>query len=117
MHSLVGFDETDFIPDVGPRARAGIKADANGGNKGELQIDLLHSFLDDGLDFLSLDNVPINEGVGQVPFFLKKKVTVNFQELQHVTTYASVVSHRSGLGKDSSHRNTTANASEICSDG
>ena len=66
---------------------------------------------------LLLDNVPINEGIGHVPFFLKKKVTVNLQELQYVTTYASAVSHRSGLGRDSSHRNTTANASEICSDG
>ena len=52
MRSLVGVDETDFIPDVGPRARTGINADANGGDKSELEINLLHSFLDDSLDSL-----------------------------------------------------------------
>ena len=85
---LVGVDETHFVPDVGPPARAGIKADANGGDKSELEINLLRSFLDDDLDFLFLDNVPINKGVGEVPSFLKKKVTINLQKLQHATTYA-----------------------------
>lgn len=41
---LVGADEADFVPDVGPRARARIETDANGGvavgNKGEVDIDI-----------------------------------------------------------------------------
>jgi len=48
------------------------------------------------------------------------KVTVNLQELKHVeagVTYASVVPHASGVGKDSSHRTAAAKASDICLEG
>ena len=69
---LVGVDEADFVPDVGPRARARIKTDANGGvavgDKGELDISILHPFLDDSIDFFLLNGVPTNEGVVEFLF-------------------------------------------------
>ena len=89
--SLVGVDEIDFVPDVG---------NAKGGDQGELDINLLHPFLDDDLDIILWNSVPTNENVGEFFFFFQ--VTVNLQELKHaeagVTTYPSVLLHRSGLG-------------------
>lgn len=85
---LVGADEADFVPDVGPRARARIETDANGGvavgNKGEVDIDILY------------------------PHGQPSRIQA------HMTTYASVVPHTSGLCKDSSHHTTSAKASDIC---
>ena len=108
--SLVGVDATDFAPDVGC-AKGGVAV----ADKGEFDIDLLHPFLDDDLDFILLNSVPTNENVGEFLFF---KVTVNLQELKHararVTTYPSVVLHTSGLGWDSSHRITIAKTSDVC---
>ena len=59
--SLVGVDEIDFVPDVG---------DAKGGDQGELDINLLHPFLDDDLDIILLNSVPTNENVGEFLFLL-----------------------------------------------
>ena len=102
--SLVGVDATDFAPDVGNatdvvpdvgNAKGGVAV----GDKGELDINLLHPFLADDLDFILLNSIPTNEDVGEFLFF---KVTVNLQGLKQakagVTTYTSVVLHTSGLG-------------------
>jgi hypothetical protein len=69
--------------------------------------------LDDGLE----NSVPTNEHVDEFLFF--KKVTANLQAVKHAkagVTYASVVLHTSGLGKDSPHHTTTPKASDICFD-
>ena len=59
---MLGVDKADFVPDARARARPRIKDDAKGGvaidDKGELDINLLHPFLDDNLDFLLLNSVP-----------------------------------------------------------
>ena len=64
--SLVGVDEIDFVPDVG---------NAKGGDQGELDIKLLHPFLDDDLDIILWNSVPTNENVGEFFFFFKSRST------------------------------------------
>ena len=47
-------------------------ADTNGGvavgDKREIDINILHPFLDDDLNFLLLNSVPTDEGVGEFLF-------------------------------------------------
>ena len=62
--SLVGVDGIDFTPDVG-----NVKGGVAVGDQGELDINLLHPFLDDDLDFILLNSVPTNENVGKFLFF------------------------------------------------
>ena len=48
---IIGVDKAHFAPNLGPRAQARIEADTNCGiavgEKGELDINILHPFLDE----------------------------------------------------------------------
>ena len=69
---FIGFDESDFIPNVGPRTRGGVKGDANGslssGDKSEFNIGVLFPLLNDCFYFVLLNSVAGlwgHEGVGE----------------------------------------------------